>query len=222
MYRVTGTENSDISDGKSTYVTYLALDRLYYQSGAWNRTDEWKQGYEHEMVLNEDLKIPSREQVKKTVQEVVRKNPTLVEESTKGWINNRIPEGSIYYYQSFWDDSIKGVNKKWVEDYIKKTVNSMKDKTLDEAFLIHMSGLGSSPKTKEAIINSLKKQGYNAMVDESGVGVNIKEGIDPLIIFDSKSLTNIRSDKISDYTQYGAYDAYTSWTNRARRKNESW
>lgn len=49
------------------------------------------------------------------------------------------------------------------------------------------------------LLKNLKNKGYNAMVDEAGVGGSgrIIEGIDPLIVFDSSILEINDINKIS-------------------------
>lgn len=78
----------------------------------------------------------------------------------------------------------------------------------------------TNPEIQYAVINILKKQGYNAMVDEGGVGTNStgREGYEPLIVFDSsKSLTRNETKVIDDATQKSADKEYRKWKNTTEK-----
>lgn len=215
VYRTTSGA-TDLQTG-STYVTYLEPDRNLYKGGQIRLRDNSSSSYEHQIELKEDLKVPSRDVVKSTAQTVVKNNPSMVKEIAEGWIESWLPEGSFSYYEAFWDDNIHGVSQKKIQDMINNIVKNYKDKTIDEAFAMNMQSMGTSPKFKQAIIDSLKKQGYNAMVDEAGVGMNIIEGVDPLIIFDSdKSLGSRTTSQISSREEIKARNDYAKWVRKAR------
>ena len=78
---------------------------------------------------------------------------------------------------------------------------------------------------KNKVISELKKKGYNAMVDEAGVGTNKtgREGVDPLIIFEGeKYLLKNKTKKVSSLTQKYATNKYMDWftnTNLYYRSN---
>lgn len=218
VYRTTSSEK-DYSNG-STYVTYLEPDRNLYRGGQIRLRDGSQKSYEHRMELKEDLKVPSREILKEATDSVVKNNPKLVREIAKGWIDVWMPEGSLPYFDTFWDDELGAINKKKVQKMIDEIVKNYKNKTIDEAFAMNTQSLGASPKFKEALIADLKKKGYNAMVDEAGVGAHVAEGVDPLIVFDSnKSLNYQSTSNISRREENKARQDYMNYIRKTRQRN---
>ena len=79
--------------------------------------------------------------------------------------------------------------------------------------------LGRATNVKNNLIKELQKQGYNAMYDNASIGVGsdgkyskVQEGIEPLIIFDSKSTLKELSVRTIDETeQKRADDQYIQW-----------
>lgn len=111
----------------------------------------------------------------------------------------------------------------WVKDHVAKYSNM----TTSEVYRETTQSFGESPKTKEKIINELKKRGYNAMVDEASVGGYEgfkREGIEPLIVFDSgEALKPVKTKKINSMTERRAKYQYSEWfdtVNTGRRKND--
>ena len=80
-----------------------------------------------------------------------------------------------------------------------------KDKTLSD-YAIGMGTITKNPKVKEEMVKTLKAKGYNAIVDEAGVGsistngkTANREGQETLILFDrDKSLAEVKTEKIGD------------------------
>ena len=78
-------------------------------------------------------------------------------------------------------------------------------------------GLATGVKTK--VIKELQKQGYNAMYDNASIGVKgdgsynkAQEGIEPLIIFDSKNtLKETAVNKVDKSSQLDSGDRYINW-----------
>lgn len=212
VYRTTA-EEKDRMNG-STYVTYLEPDRNLYRGGYIRSRDNSPEAYEHRMELKEDLKVPSRETLKDVIQIVAKDKPELVKEVARGWVDVWMP----YIEQSLWNDEIGDVDQKKVKGLIDDIVRSYKNKTIDEAFSMTVQSLGTSPKFKAELIKELKKKGYNAMVDEAGVGVDIVEGTDPLIVFDSdRSLAYKSTNKITSRAESKAKNKYIKWRGSAQR-----
>ena len=70
----------------------------------------------------------------------------------------------------------------------------------------------------------LKKQGYNAMVDEASVGGQnewSKEGYDPLIIFDPAVLSTSNVKEISRGEEVRSYRKDREWTRKANSSKNS-
>lgn len=214
MYRTT-VDPIETKKGQ-TYVTYLDEDRSLYKGGYIRLNRGAKEAYEQRMVLKEDLKIPSRKEVEEVIQQKVMTNQKLVSESVKAWIDELIPPGTIEDYERF--ESV-AERKKFVEDTIKSYPNW----DLDVALKNHFQSFGMAKESRTAVINELKKRGYNAMTDEAGAGVNVKEGIDPLIIFDSKSsLDYMGSSRISSTEEVESRKKYNQWVSKARKKQREW
>lgn len=218
VYRVTTSDTP--SQNGSTYVTYLTPERNLYRGGNIRLREGTSKAYEHTMELKEDLKVPSREVLKDSIETAVKNNPKLVNEIAQGWLDIWMPRNSWAYIDSFWDDNLGGVNEKKAKEFVNDVAKNYKNKTIDEAFAMTVQTLGASPKLKKAIIDDLKKKGYNAMVDEAGVGTDVPEGIDPLIVFDSnKSLSYKSTSKISSREESKSRKDFLDWQRKAQTSN---
>lgn len=85
---------------------------------------------------------------------------------------------------------------------------------------IGMLSLGYAPKTKEKLVNELKKQGYNAASDLASVGGKGRlsvEGYDPLMIFDKDSYEFNKNKSISDKSEMRANYRYKEWLGDVQR-----
>ena len=96
-------------------------------------------------------------------------------------------------------------------EYIMRNV---KDKTMSD-YAYGMGSLTKNPKVKEHMIKTLSAKGYNAIVDEAGVGtitdakdksVARREGVAPLILFDRGVLTE-KSSTLYDSNNYDQWVA---------------
>lgn len=219
VYRTTSDQNENISG--PTYVTYLDTDRDLYRGGYIKDRDSSSKVYEKEMVLLEDLRIPSKEHVKDIISKVATKNKKLIDEAVKSYLDILIPEGS-------WDriefsyDGLTGEQSKAVWDrYVKTVLEQVKNKPLNESYMLFTVSLGKADKLKKAVINELEKEGYNAMTDEAGVrGLGMAEGIDPLIIFNADKM--MKTEKISEVSKFEEKTAkrkYSNWRSKAQESN---
>lgn len=175
IYRTTANDGEEKQG--STYVSYLEADRNHYKGGWIRATGKTGKAYEREYILKEDIKVPSRNEVKEVIKDAVLKNKKLVTESVKSWVDMVIPDGS---YNRELVESYDGGIKKLVNDRIK----NMSDQTIDEAYYSVCQSLGLAKNVKKTVISELSKRGYNAMVDEASVGGHngqVREGVDPLL-----------------------------------------
>lgn len=212
VYRTTSSEK--YSTEGPTYVTYLEPDRNLYRGGYIRSRDGKNKAYEHQMELKEDLRVPSRETLTNTMETIIKRKPELVREVARGWVDIWMPT----IQESLWNEEIGGVDQKKVKSLINDISQNYKDRTIEEMFAMTAESLGTSPRFKAEMIKELKKKGYNAMVDEAGVGTEVVEGIDPLIVFDSdRSLTYKSTSKITDRTESKAKNKYTKWRGNAQR-----
>lgn len=86
----------------------------------------------------------------------------------------------------------------------KGLMRRVKDNTMSD-FALGMGTLTKNPKVKEHMIKTLSAKGYNAIVDEAGVGTittsgdpkrATREGVAPMILFDRTLLTERRSTSV--------------------------
>lgn len=211
IYRTTSHDGDEASG--STYVSYLDVDRNHYKGGWIRATGKTGKAYEREYSLKEDIKVPSRDEVKQVIKDTVLKNKKLISESVKSWVDMVVPEGS---YNRELVESYDGGIKKFVDDRIK----IMSDQTMDEAYYSVCQSLGLAKNVKKTVINELSKRGYNAMVDEASVGGHngqAREGVDPLILFDNSILNQNSIKEISRKEEQRAHKKDQKWQGNAQR-----
>lgn len=202
MYRVIPSENEKKTG--STYVTYLDVDRDLYKAGYVADRERTSNVYEKKMELTEDLKIPSRSLVRETVLDIAKEEPKMMYDCIRSYVKTFDKTG----------DNLTQKGLEYVENRTKDILNTQLDSSdADETmFNACMFTLGYYPNMKKEIISRLEKQGYNAMVDEYGVGKDSVEGVDPLIVFDyNKSLKDVETKAISFDDEGDAYDRYSTW-----------
>lgn len=93
-------------------------------------------------------------------------------------------------------------------------MGKVKDKTMSE-YALGMGTLTKNPKVKDHMMKTLSAKGYNAIVDEAGVGSITtdgkhvhREGQETLIIFDrSKTMKETGSKEVREPTAYREYIA---------------
>lgn len=229
MYRT--TTNADEDNVGSTYVSYQDTDRKFYKAWVTSNTPSSKPVYEKTFKLSEDLLIPSRDEVRSAYQEAVMKlGQKTVENAAKQFIIAPNVEGGdlkkaekdYAFYRKVEYDGKKVSDKDWKKydydngqryEYAKYIYDSImaanKDKRISD-FALGMGTLTKNQKVKEHMIKSLKEKGYNAIVDEAGVGsmsyngkTASREGQETLILFDrSKSLKEVKTEKVSSSYDY--------------------
>lgn len=229
FYRSVETDRDIQNGGKlgdgPTYVSYIDVDRKHYHGFMVKGKD--KTATEYKLNLKEDLTVPSRNELKEVVLDVVKKNPKLKKDIVNGMFDYFMPKDrdQIERVELLTAFQFQTANEKakW-KDYVDSVVkNTFNDKSVNEAFLMTAKSFVARPKVKEMVIKELKSRGYNAMTDEAGVTNG--EGVDPLIVFDSKVFDVVGKQKI-DYAQASKssldYNQYRTKKYRAEKKNYDW
>lgn len=232
MYRVTPNSGEDLSGKK--YVTYLPPDRDFYRGkylqgikSQYGLSNDAKM-YEKTYTTAEELNIPSRDTLKKAYADVMKNEKTRTKALTDyaKELADRNKWSLVWAYDD-WEKRVPEYTKKW----IKNTLDDWKNQSVDQQFLTTVRAMTvTDPSVQQKVIDILKKQGYNAMVDEAGVGTNnargSREGVEPLIIFDGgKSLNDNGSVAIDSKTQAVATSQRNKWeavAERNRRKGTPW
>lgn len=234
MYRTTSSNQKE-GEG-SIYVSYLDVDRNHYKGGYIRNRDNAKKAYEREYTLKEDLKIPSRKEAYDVINDVVVKNSKLFEEAMKGYVDSAFPKGSAMRFELV--DSYSDPNKpfdisnyseaeqnKAANKFVKELISASANQTPEALCFSVCQSLGLAPKGRAKIIGELKKRGYNAMVDEASVGGQnewVKEGVDPLIVFDSNVLNQNSVNKISRREERKANASDAKWERKASYSRGAW
>lgn len=247
MYRTTASKDEELSGSK--YVTYLDVDRDMYR-GSWSKHlaknhtgDETSSVYEKEYKLKEDVKVPSREELSQVVKGVLE-DPKMKKEAMRSYANilekhpafkqraaydlddkyNSPDVSDAEWYKALDRQIIK--NGKALAGDLLKRYGSMNP---DEAFATATRSFGMADNVKKAVIAELSKRGYNAMVDEASVGGisgNAREGVSPLIIFDSaKTLDVVKTSEITKKTQSQSDKRHQDWyrkANSGKNKGQPW
>lgn len=231
MYRTTADANEGLNGSK--YVTYLNEDRnLYKGSYAWaikKRAGKTSRDsvYEKEYELQEDLNIPSRETLRDAYSKVMS-NERTKKQAIQSYISELFERDLIDYKMNYdnWEQAYKNDVKQWTD----KTIKEWETYKPDERFSITARSLGmSNPAVKNSVIKELSSKGYNAMVDEAGVGGlggTRREGIEPLIIFNSSSsLKETSTNVVNQRKEFKATNDYNKWerkVNSSSSKKKAW
>lgn len=222
MYRATVNDKESINGSK--YVTYLKVDRDHYRgtyadeirsNSGKSRLDNL---YEKTYKLKENLHVPSRVELEQVHHKVMSDKKTR-EKIFKAYFDIAVRDDiDLWEDPTITEKDFTRIGKERAQESLKK-YNSMKS---SEVFDIASKVLGTQPEYKEAIISELRKQGYNAMVDEASVGGRngyIPEGVEPLIIFDgAESLSEKSTKKVTNNVQAKATKRYDKWSNVSYRQ----
>lgn len=198
MYRTT----VDLEDADGPiYVTYLPSDRDYYRSTyasteiSQRSENKNKNIYENVYVLKNDLKIPSRSDLT-TAKEKILKNPETYYKIVNEYIRQKMDEVKYAKISDFTPEEIKKY-----KDYVQTVSWYLNRSTVDDRRWM-MDNLTTSKIFQKELSKELSKDGYNAIIDEHGVGSpsagGRREGVSPLIIFNSNDLKKQSSSTIWD------------------------
>lgn len=185
VYRV--SDNPKDADSGSSYVSYHPVDRDSYRSfftgeilenrNLDNTFDNlYNNLHETTFTLKEDLKVPSRKTTKKVVTELVSEN----RDSVKKLVDEHIDEllenmGAGRGYMDDYESDVKRM-KDLISDVM---INPNIDKNLN--LELGFWSIKTDQNMKNKVGDRLQEMGYNAMRDETVLG------IDPLLVFDSAS-----------------------------------
>lgn len=218
MYRTSVNPNEN--QNGSVYVTYLDPERNLYKGGWVRNTAYSYNSYEYKFTLKKDLKIPSRQTQSKVISDVINedKNKTLhdiVWNRSLMLFGSRMLSDLVKY-------NYENKAKKFVDEQIH---NVYKDMNADQLAYYAAQTFGLNTKLKDEVISRLSKMGYNAMADEASIGGRygqVKEGYDPLIIFDRNLLKTDSINSISRGEERKAAKAAIEWREKAKKKSVAW
>lgn len=227
IYRTTVNQNESL--GGKKYVTYLSSDRNLYKGGWVRKSANAREGYNKHHVayekaykLKEDLTVPSREEVQQVVYDAVTKNRKATFNMLNTWYDMFAPRVKQQMALFMSDSEFK---KKWNKE-VNDVVDEFKDTPVKQAYYTAFQTFGKNSDLADSVIAELKKRGYNAMVDEAGVGGQNgygREGVDPLIIFDGESsLSDEKTRAILEREERKAQSEFNDWYKRAKRRSGEW
>lgn len=216
LYRMT---YSDSDPSKGLYVTRNEMDRNYYKqnysSSLMGVGEDPKNLKENVYTTNEELKIPSWDKRKAAFDEVANNKKLrseIAEDLAAQYVRRNalikvssLKDANDYLKNATLDKEQKANLKKIIGESSKYGKTKVKD--LDEKNPLinaqRMSQIiGASEKARNAYIDILKKQGYNATVDDfgrKGLWGSQGETSESLIIFDSSSASKKSSKNVSSY-----------------------
>lgn len=197
----------------SNSVNYLKPDRD--RSNSYSSVDERAniKKIERTMELTEDVKVPSRQHLKQTINDLIEKDPKLLDESI---------EALTKYNNTNFDGST--IAEEELNQLTKSSIDHVKNLSLDDRFTWYVESFDSENPLKKAVTNQLKSEGYNGMVNEYGVGSfkNKATGADSIYLFDLKETTKKISQKeLTKEEQLNAAGDYYKWVRKARN-NKVW
>lgn len=214
LYRMTYS-NSD--PAKGLYVTRNKMDRDYYKNSYSDSLmglgEDPKELKENTYTTNDELKIPSWDKRKAAFEEVANnkkirseiiedmatqyiKRSAMIKVSSIKDAKDYIKEGNVDLYEKKYIKKIIGESS----EYGKTKIEELdKQNPLTKAKIMSQI-ISASEKARNAYINILKSQGYNATVDDFGrKGLWGAQGdtSESLIIFDPSVLTKKSSKRVS-------------------------
>lgn len=210
LYRI--SENKRDSNN-NMYVSYKQVDRNFYK-GNWPLVLRQMSGnqdaryYEQKYTIKTDIVSPNmetRRQIAKTLYKTDRK---ILEEMGESVVDVLLSKQGVSQKEI---SSIKNnpAYKQLVKNYIKK----LDEKDENELFTFFNTSLHNSPYNMERYAKELKKNGFNAVIDDYGRYSNSgKTGRAPLIIFDPKDVLEWKSSqKLTTKDEDEAWQRYLEW-----------
>ena len=254
FYRQT-VDYDEKAEGKK-YVSYLQPDRDAYK-GIYANEIRGYRGYgfdkrimEKTYKAVEDIVVPSRKELFDVMDDIAFGNPKLAEQAA---YNRTYKMAKRNYDRELTNDKYASLSKEVKELYSKSWAMTYATKHVEggvrpilamgkQKGLEYMKSIGKldnwhsdfvqstaiTPEYTNRIIKELKSRGYNAMVDENGVGgvTNTREGVDPLIMFNvEKSLAEVSSKVLSVDEEYAAWQRSKQWidvTHKNKYNGEAW
>lgn len=217
MYRTSA--NPDEKLNGSVYVSYTDVDRNHYKNGWIRSTAGANKAYEYEFTLNEDLKIPSREHQEEVVAKVIKSNKKYLNETVEAYVDVTMPKGSWLRFE------VENYYEGGIKKYTDEMISEWGERKPEELAFNVCQSLGLATNVKNQIINTLKKEGYNAMADEASIGGQngwAKEGYDPLILFDSSVMSKNSVKEISRREERKALNKDANWKGKVSGYSGQW
>lgn len=229
VYRTTANPNEE--EKGSTYVSFADPDRDFYKGTFANGIREYYKLepndplYESVYSLKKDLKIPTERHVTDIVKKVAKENDfEKLREIAKIRVKTEIGD-----YKNFrkemketynWDD--KDIDDEYFNYHSSKGMQTVKGQmeflgnlTPEQLYVNLSRGFGKEKVIKERVIQELRSEGYNAMLDQAGSGGKSGEPIEgyaPLIIFDrDETLSKLSTSSISKKEESKRIEDRYSW-----------
>lgn len=226
VYLVSKNPNSTKN---SATVSYLNIDRDKNISSS--RFDKSSKSYERRMILTEDVKVPSREHLKWTINSEISKNPKLLDSAISSLVKDRYPNGVLD------DDELNSKSyskEKYYEVLFERTAKAVNNQPLEYRFNQLVYSFSDDNELKKAVFNKLSEEGYNGIVNESKTrwlsrtntnssGISQYQwGGDPITIFNmSKTTQTVSEREITEKDEKQARKNTVRWqTENGRLKGE--
>ena len=241
------TTNPNESKIGSKYVSYADPDRDYYKGRAKNfilynskkkKNSNSNDIYEVQYKAVENIVAPS---IKATVAGIKAVNKQYPKQSiaamqkcavyTKGhryvtkYLNDWREKHFLSDYGTFEDynnamyEYAKSIKPKADKECMRDFANDYKNNKFNDNDLLYYSvmAVDFDSKYRTLIEDHFKKQGYNAVTDLAGIGVDAREGYDPLIVLNTEStLIKLSTHKVSEIESNKAVTEYNKWLEKNR------
>lgn len=214
LYR-TSTNPNETRKGGTMYVSYLEPERNLYKGGWVEGFQKSKDSYEYSMKSTVDIKVPSREKLYSTINQVINNNQDLL---------NKTIESRLRMYgvkAGAMNSDGERYTKKDVDFYINKSFEKYKGMNLNQAAYFAAESFGDNKQLRDNVIKKLKSEGYNAIRDEASVGDQNgtgAQGIDPLILFDDRNVTSTKVSKVGSGDKEKSKSEYLDWQDTRKRE----
>lgn len=190
-YRVQSSDVVDVSAGKQKYISFDKFDSYAYVAATtmnggvsvkWH--DEKGNGKDDalnivSMKLTKDMIAPSYNKTMETFIDTV----------------NDI--GAKKFAKEVFTNSKGEYKKNLAKDFLKNYKNTSSQDCLDRAYLTFTQAFMNDTKAKNQFFDSLKKQGYTAIIDDNDYHYSYGFTKTPTIIFDSSNVKQTGKEKVS-------------------------
>lgn len=214
LYR-TSTKDNETRKGSTLYVSQFEPERNLYKGGYVKNYNKAKDTYEYVMEASKDIKVPSREKLYSTINQAINENQGLLNKTIEArlklfGVKVGAKEGDGYKYK-----------KQDVERITQSALDQYKGMNLNQAAFFAAESFGENKQLRDIVVKKLKAEGYNAMRDEASVGGQSRvgaQGIDPLILFDDRSVKTSKVNKVTGKERTASADKYYEWKDKRDRE----
>ena len=223
IYRVSTDPREPVSGEK--YVSYLDVDRNHYHNGWVRRTQRKDIAYEHAYELQEDINVPSRQELSDVINDVVKKNKALERDTVNKWLDMTMDAESKWYRGMVEENGREVYSEKKYQEYVDDCVKQYSNMTPNQMYFYTAQTFGTNKEIKSKVIDELKKRGYNAMTDEASVGGQNgfgAEGGDPLVIFDGNVLQRTGTMTLKNSNEVKANRKDNAFREKVERRGGVW